>query len=338
MLTKTMSDYLKANEVLRGVWDTIVKESPITQAFNFKEVNNNIIQYNIELTMPTVSWLQPRDQITENTGTIEQRTTNIYTILGDADTDKSQIAMNPLQNPETNDIEAKAKAMAYAWELALIMGQTTTTSSTKEYKGMMRVLAEFESSTTTDLDGVNNSQVIGKTATGIANHDTSIALTMPMMDTLVDAVKPGKPDALLMSRRMRRWLNAISRASGTSGLTMQDSKLFGLFMAHYDTIPIYESDWIPDNLPNGSSDVLTISTYDQSKTRVVDYDNSIIFALKMSDDDVTALQAGNMTHERETFVEDYNAIRNRFSWNVSLMCKKKHSMAALINILDVALS
>lgn len=338
MLTKAMSDYLKADLVLAGVWDTIVKESPLTQALPFKAVNNDIIKYNVELTMPTVSWLQPRDQITENTGTIAQRTTNMYTIVGDADTDKSMIAMNPLQNPESTDIEAKAKALAHAFELAFIMGQTTTSSSSKEFKGLMRILAELETSSTTDLDAINNSQVIGKADTGIGSHDSSVAFTMAMMDTLVDAVKPGKPTALLMSRRSRRWLNALSRASGTNGLQLAKAEEFGIFMMHYDEIPIYISDWIPDNLPDGSSDVLTISTYDQSVTRASGYDNTIIFALKLGDDDVTGLQAGNMTHERETFVEDYNAIRNRFSWNVSAMCKKKFSLAALINILDVALS
>ncbi len=331
MLSKVQSDYLKADIVLEGVWDTIVKESALTNALPFKAVNNDIIKYNLELTMPTVSWLQPKDQITENTGTVEQRTTNIYTLIGDADTDKSMITMNPLQSPESVDIEAKAKAMAYAFERAFIFGQTTTLSSSKEFKGLMRILAELESASTTDLDPVNNSQVIKM-------DDTSLALTMAKMDELRDAIKPGKPSCFLMSRRMSRWLTGLARASGGSGLTLVDSKLFGMAMPSYSGIPIYESDWIPDNLPNGSSGVLTISTYDQDKTRVVDYDNSIIFAMKISEEDVTGLQAGNMTHERETFVENFNAIRNRFSWNVSAMCKKKFSLAALINVLDVALS
>lgn len=330
MLTKTQSDYLKSDLVLAGVWDTIVKESPLTNVLPMKAINNDIVKYNVELTMPTVSWLQPKDQITENTGTVEQRTTNIYTVIGDADTDKSMVAMNPLQNPESVDIEAKAKAMAHAFERAFIYGQTSTLSSTKEFKGILRMLAELESASTTDLDGLNNSQVIPGNA-------TSLALSMAMMDELIDAIKPGKPDALLMSRRMRRWLNALSRASGSSGLMLTDSALFGLKMMHYDEIPIYVSDWIPDNLPDGSSSVLTIATYNQATTRASGADNSIIFALKIGEDDVTGLQAGNMTHERETFIEDYNAIRNRFSWNVSAMCKKKFSLAALINVLDVAL-
>ncbi|MFA4917468.1 MAG: major capsid protein [Syntrophales bacterium] len=331
MLSKTQSDYLKSDLVLSGVWDTIVKESALTKALPFKAVNNDIIKYNLELTMPTVSWLQPKDQITENTGTVEQRTTNIYTLIGDADTDKSMIAMNPLQNPETVDIEAKAKAMAHAFEKAFIYGQTSTASSTKEFKGLMRILAELESSTTTDLDAINNSQVIAAGA-------TSAVLTMAMMDELRDAIKPGKPDAYLMSRRMSRWLTGLARASGSSGLMLVDSKLFGMAMPSYGGVPIYESDWIPDNLPDASSSVLTISTYNQATTRASTLDNSIIFAMKISEEDVTGLQAGNMKHERETFVEDYNAIRNRFSWNVSAMCKKKFSLAALINVLDVALT
>ncbi len=331
MLSKTQSDYLKSDLVLAGVWDTIVKTSPMINALPFKAVNNDIIKYNIELTMPTVSWLQPKDQITENTGTVEQRTTNMYTLVGDADTDKSMIDMNPLQNPESVDIEAKSKAMAHAFERCLVYGQTSTLSSSKEFKGLLRMLAEIESSSTTDLDALNNSQVIAMSA-------TSLALTMAKMDELEDAIKPGKPDCFLMSRRMSRWLTALSRASGASGLMLVDSKLFGMQMPSYDGVPIYESDWIPDNLPDGSASVLTISTYNQATTRASTLDNSIIFAMKISEEDVTGLQAGNMKHERETFVEDYNAIRNRFTWNVSAMCKKKFSLAALINVLDVALT
>jgi len=39
-------------------------------------------------------------------------------------------------------------------------------------------------------------------------------LTLSMLDQLIDAVKGGKPDMLLMSRRSRRKINALVRASG----------------------------------------------------------------------------------------------------------------------------
>jgi hypothetical protein len=288
-----------------------------------KAINNDIVKYNVELTMPTVSWLQPKDQITENTGTVAQRTTNMFTLIGDADTDKSMIDMNPLQNPESIDIEAKAKAMAHTFETCFIRGQTSTLSSVKEFKGLIRMLAEMEEATgaATDLDGVNNSQVIAVEA-------DSGPLTLAKMDELIDAIKPGKPDMLLMSRRTRRKINALARASG-SGLTVVELKEFGLFVPAYDLIPIFVSDFIPDNLPDGAASIVTISTWNPDAARATNLDNSILFALKVSEEDVTGLQAGAMTHERETFVEDYNAIRNRFSWNVSAMCKKKYSLAAL---------
>ena len=325
MLTTAQYNYLKTNLLLQGVWDTIVKESPLTQRLPHKPVNNDIIKYDIELTMPTVSWLTVGDTITENTGTVEERTTNVYTLIGDADTDKSKKRFNPTQDPEALDISAKAKAMAHAFELALIMGQTTTDTSSKEFKGLLRILAEMESSTTTDLDAVNNDQVI-------AVHATSGAVTMPYMDELVDQIKPGKPDLFICSRRARRKLNALARASGTSGLSPIHLEEFGLFVPSYDAIPVFVNDWLPDNLPNNSSSVLSIAAYDQSVTRTTDYDNTVIFAMKVSEEDVTALMAGEMEHERETFVEGKNVIRNRFTWYNSLMCKKKFSLAALIGI------
>ncbi len=324
MLTQVQYDYLKHDLVLPGVWDTIVKESPIIQRLPMKAVNNDIVKYNVELTMPTVSWLGVGDTITENTGTIQQRTTNIYTLIGDADTDKSMIKMNPLQNLEAIDVEAKSKAMAHAFELAFIMGRTTTASNAKEFKGLMVMLAELESATTTDLDAINNSQVI-------AVHAASGALTMAYMDQLLDQVKPGKADMLLMSRRSRRKLNALLRAAG-SGTQMTELKEFGLFVEAYNGIPIFPSDWMPDNIQDGASSVLDIINFNQATARTSGYDNTVIFALKISEEDVSGLQAGAMDHERETFVEGKNVIRNRFSWNVSAMCKKKFSLAGLINI------
>jgi hypothetical protein len=302
-----------------------VKESPMIQRLSFKSINNDIVKYNVETTMPTVSWLSVGDGITENTGTNEQRTTNIYTLIGDADTDKSMIAMNPLQNPEASDIAAKAKAMAHAFELAFICGQTTTASNTKEFKGLMRILAELESSTTTDLDASNNSQVI-------AESTTTGALEMSTMDALIDQIRPGKPDMLLMGRRARRKLNVLARASGTSGLSPIKLEEFGLFVMGYDSIPIFVNDFIPENIADATSTVTTISAINPATARAAGYDNTIIFALKVGEDEVTGLQAGGMTHERETFVEGYNVIRNRFSWNVSAMCKKKYSLAAIVNV------
>jgi hypothetical protein len=113
---------------------------------------------------------------------------------------------------------------------------------------------------------------------------------------------------------------------------MTDNNLFGIKMMHYDEIPILVSDWMLDNYANGSSSVLDISAYNFDATRTDNVDNTVILALKIGEDSVTALQAGPMTHEREPFIEGLNAIANRFTWYVGAAAFKKFGLAALINI------
>ena len=152
---------------------------------------------------------------------------------------------------------------------------------------------------------------------------------MLTMDKLVDAIKPGKPDLLLMSRRARRKLNYLSRASGNGVLVVGETK-FGVKMTHYDDIPIYASDFVSDNFQDNSSSVITIASYNPATTRTTNYDNTMIFALQLGTDKVTGLHAGEMKHEREEFVEDYNAICNRYTWYVGAALFKKYSAAVLI--------
>jgi len=311
--------------ILKGVTEWIVKESPLIGALPMKSIQGNSLKYNVETSLPTASWLTVGDQITKNTGTFEQRSTDIYTLIQDALTDKSAIALNSTQDPESIDVALAAKAMAHEFEKTLIIGQTSVDSTTKQFKGLLRILAELETTSTTDLDAINNDQVIaGTTSTG--------ALTMIKVDELIDQVKPGKPDMLLMSRRMRRKLNYLSRASG-GGLTLDDAAKFGIKMMHYDEVPIYVSDWVLDNYAEGSSSVQAISTYDFDAAAVAGTnENGIIFAMQLGEDKVTGLNAGEMKHEREEFVEDYNAIQNRFVWYCGLACFKKYSLACMTGV------
>jgi len=326
MQTLAQYEYLDRDMILKGVVDWLVKESPLLDVLPQKPIQGNSLKYNVSLTLPTASWLTVGDQIAESTGTFEQRSTDIYTLIQNAYTDKSKIALNATQDPEAIDAALAAQAMAHEIEKTLIIGQTSVDSSSKQFKGLLRIVAELESATTTDLDAIHNDQVI-------AGTDSTGALTMASMDELIDQIKPGKPDMLLMSRRMRRKLNILSRASGSGGLYLADAKLFGIKMMHYDEIPIYVSDWILDNYPEGSSSVQAISTYDFDAAAVAGTnENSVIFALQLGEDKVTGLNAGEMKHEREEFVEDYNAICNRYIMYTGLACFNKFSLAVLTGV------
>jgi len=333
----TLAQYqtLDVDAILSGVVDWLLKESPILGVLPMKPIRGNSYLYNINLSLPSPNWVQVGDTLSESTGTWEQRSTNIYTLIDTGYTDKTQIILNATQDPELVAIEQSAQAMAQAWERAFIVGRTSVDSNAKEYKGILRILAEFESATTTDLNGAvaggggNNSQVL---AAGATNGATSMAL----LHELVDMIKPGKPDLLLMSKLSRRRVNALQQAAGNAGMLMGQSELFGKTMDMFDGIPIMVSDYFLDNFPDNSSSVLDIATYDYDAVRAsgTNLDNSLIFAMKFGERSVQGLHAGDMTHERETFIENRNAIANRFTWNTGLMCASKFSLAVLTGLVS----
>ena len=145
-------------------------------------------------------------------------------------------------------------------------------------------------------------------------------------------IKPGKPDVLLMSRRTRRGLNTLQRASGgSSGTVLQGETTFGVRMETFDHIPIYISDWMPDNFPDATATVIDIAAYVKTTTRADGDNNGVIFALQLGEDKVTGLQAAPMRHERDTFSADFDAITNRVIWQVGMAAFRKYSIACLLN-------
>ena len=328
--------YINLDVLISGIADWLVKEEPLLKRLTQKQVLGNSLLYNVSLTLAPVQWTTVGTQLSEATGTWTQRTANIFTAIQNARTDKGEIVRNAIQNPETRDMELAAQAMAQEFGNVVINGRTTTKSNALQPKGLMRLIAELESESTTDLDGVietgdvgggNNSQVIAQSA-------TSSALTMRAVDTMIDLVKPGLPDVLMMSKYARRKLNALQRASGGgsgAGVVLTKNEDFGVFMNSYDNIPILISEWIPDNIADATSTVVDISAINPDTVRVGGFDNSIMFALQLAEDKFTGLHAGQMTHERHTFDQDFNAIINRLVWYYGFAILRKFSVACLVN-------
>jgi hypothetical protein len=320
----TQYEYLDRDAILKGVCEWIVKESPVIGKLPFKSIQGNAYKYNVELTLPGASWMDFDQQVVTTSGSVAQRTTDIFMLLQDSNTPKANIDLNSTQDPEKADIALAAKAMAHEFENAFIRGQTSTLSTTKQFKGLMRMLAELETATTTDWDGPNNEQVV-------VNSTTSAVLTLAAIDALIDQIKPGKPDMLLMGRRTHRKITALQRASG-GGVVMTDPNEFGQRMNLYDGIPMLKSDFMPENLPDATSSITTISTWNPATTWTDGANNGAIIAIQLGEDKVCGLQAGEMKHEREEFVEDYHAIKNRFVWLCGAAAFRKYSLAALVNI------
>ena len=333
MLTMAQYEYLNRDILLSGVVDWMVKESPMLNALPMKTVQGNSVKYNVSTVLPPIQWTTAGTQLSEGSGTFVQRTADIYTMIQNQYTDKGEIAKNATQNPETRDMELASQALSQEFEDVLIFGQTSSTAQALEFKGLLKLIAEIESETTVDLDGHttphqgNNSQVL-------AANDTSTTLAMSFVDALIDMIKPGKPTALLMSRMTRRGLNTLQRASGSTGGTiLQGESSFGVRMETFDHIPLYISDYVPDNIidSSGTNGVIPINTHSRATARVDGYNNSVIIAFQLGEDKVSGLQAAQMRHERDIFSADYDAITNRLIWQVGVAAFRKFSIACLIN-------
>jgi len=304
-LTLAEAAKLSNDMLLQGVVETIVKDSPVLQRLPFVEIVGNGLTYNQEKTLPSIDFYDVGDTWAESTPTFEQITANLKIMGGDSDVDNFlKSTRSNIQDLEAAVIELKAKALRDKFEEIFVYGDATT--SPKQFDGL-RLLIDTESA---------GDQVI-------AMSDTGATLTLAKLDELIDAVKGGKPDMLLMSRRSRRKLNALVRAAG--GMTETDRDQWGNFIQLWDSVPIGVNDWILDT-HTVSGGVETATTGGTC---------SIIYAVQFGEGALCGLTSpGHMQAEPVGPLENKDASRTRVKWYVSLALFNSVKAAALIGVKD----
>jgi hypothetical protein len=141
-------------------------------------------------------------------------------------------------------------------------------------------------------------------------------LSLASLDKLVDLVRGGKPDLILMSRRSRRKIQNLARAAGTN-LLVGEGKL-GEFVELYNGIPIAINDWVKDNYTVGTS-----------------ADCSAIFAFQMGEGAVCGLTSPEMLQvERLGSLETKDCTRTRVKWYTSLALFSSVKAAMLTGVRD----
>lgn len=278
-LTKSEASKLSNDMLLRGVIETVVKESAILNFLPFMEVTGTSIRYNRELTMPAASFYAVGDTWTEATPTFQSVTASLAILGGDADVD------NFLQQTyaDANDIEAeiiasRAKAVAHKFSETFLYGDTTV--DTNSFNGIHKLITGSQNLQT----GTNGG-----------------ALTLAKLDELIDLVKPGRPEVLLMSKRTRRKLKDLRRTAGYMLETTINQ--FGQQVETYDGIPIVVDDFVSDTLAVGTSGTVT----------------STIYALKFGQGaGLMGLENGGIQIERVGELETKDATRTRIKWYAGL--------------------
>jgi len=141
-------------------------------------------------------------------------------------------------------------------------------------------------------------------------------LALSKIEELVDIVKGGKPEMLLMSRRTRRKVQALIRASGAILETIPGR--FGEQIQMYNGIPIAISDWVKDDRVVGSSAAC-----------------STIYAFQLGEGAICGLTSPEALQvERIGSLETKDATRTRVKWYVSLALFSAVKAAMLTGVTD----
>lgn len=294
-LTLAEAAKLSNDLLLTGVVETVIQESPVLQLLPFIEVVGNGLTYNREDALPGAAFYDVGDTWAESTPTFTQATATLKILGGDADIDNFlKATRSNLQDLEATVVQLKAKALQQTFDQTFISGDTSTDPKA--------------------FDGINKLAAAGQTVSMGPNGGT---LTLDKVDELIDKVRGGKPHMLLMSRRSRRKLTALSRASG-SGLLVTDRNQFGQMVDFYDGVPIGVSDFIPDNQTVGTSS-----------------DCSTIYALQFGEGALSGLTSpGGLQVERVGSLESKDATRIRVKWYVSIALFNSLKLAKLIGVRD----
>ena len=281
-LTLAEAAKLSNDVLLQGVIETIVYDSDVLKYLPFIQIVGNGLTYNQENTEATVDWYDVGDTWSEDIPTFNQVTAVLRICGGDADVDNFLAATRSnIQDLEAAVLELKAKALANTFEQNFIYGDNS--ADPKQPDGIRKLIGTEAA----------HGQLLAMGATGAT-------LSIDKIDHLIDLVKGGPPDLLLMSKRSRRKLKSLSRAAGNN-LEIGSGRL-GMPVEYYGTIPIAISDHILD----------THTLSGSVETAVTGGSCSTIYALRVGEGALAGLTSpGGMQVERVGQLETKDATRNR---------------------------
>lgn len=215
-----------------AVVDHIIKANPMLALMRFLGIVGNSLDYDRETTAATASWLDPGETWPESTPTVTKKTAKVRILGGDADIDNflASTRRNPM-DLTAEIIEKKSKAVGHEWGDSVIYGSNAVNS--KQIDGLHTIITAAAIDTPASTLDVH----AGSGSTGGVGK-------LSLLDEMIDIVKPGKPSALLASKRSLRGIYKLQRSQGSA---MEHGDLgFGLRVTLYNNIPLLPCDFIVD--------------------------------------------------------------------------------------------
>lgn len=304
--TITEADKYSRTQLLAGVVEEIVDASPMFALLPFDTVLGNSLTYNRENTLGTAQFYDPGDTWTESTPTVTAVTAKLKIAGGDADLDNFlALTRSNEQDLRAMVLSMKVKALVRAIENELIYGDVDDINA-KGFDGLHEILGV--------VTGAQDVLAGATTAGGPG--------TFSKLDEMIDLVKPGPPDALIMSRRSRRQIKKLARSQGWD-LALSTPQGLNRPLQFYNDIPILINDFITitEDVVNGGFGGKTGD------------DTSSIFAVKFGAEGLHGIDGGQgITIEDVGALETKDASRIRVKWYMSLVLMSTKALARLSGI------
>lgn len=299
-LLRDVAETLSQEDMLRGVIEEIIHRDDLLALLPFARTDGKALVYIREKTNSEGTFLDVNEVVPEGTSDVEEVVTKLRIIAGDVDVDKFlDETMSDKNDQKAIQIAMKAKGMSTTFRRALVQGNNTTYA--KSFDGIAKLVADtgnfFEA-------GANGA-----------------AISLAMLDQLIDKLDGRRPDALMMRSGTLRALKALWRAAGGNTGGMLQLENYGMIPQH-DGIPIIINDFIPGNVAQGST-ANTCSVY----------------ALRLNEvDGLHGLYGGESAGIRVEdigTVQNKDATRTRLKWYCGLALKSTKSLAAVTGVTNV---
>lgn len=295
---------LSNNDLQRGVIEEIIERDSVFNLLPFVKTNGKAYVYNREgATTSPGTFVATNEAITEGAQDYVEKVVSLKILAGDIDIDKFlEGTMSDTNAQMATQLALKAKSMGLLFQNKFINGDVGV--DVKEFSGL-KALA-----------------VANPAGQNLSAGTNGGALTLEMLDELVDMV-PNGPDCLIMSPVMIRKYKSLLRQAGGNDAALLQFKNFTVPQLQHGGIPILMNSFVANNEVQGSSGATTSSVY----------------AVRLNEQDgVHGIYGGDsagIVVENIGTVQNKDAWRIRLKWYAAIVLKSTRSLARLKGVTAV---
>lgn len=299
-LTLVEAAKLASGDVVRAaVIEMFAQESDILQVLPFEDIPGNALRYNMEESLPGVTFRGVNEAFPESAGVLNPQVEALTIAGGDLDVDRFIVRTQGAGIRATHE-RMKVKALAAGWTAKFIKGDSTT--NPREFDGLQVRLT--------------GNQVI---SAGAASGGAPLSLMI--LDEAIDAVD--NPTHLLMSRAIRRRFTAAARTSSVAGNVSYTADAFGRRIANYNDLPILVAYG-----GNGGDDILPFNEAAASGPATA----TSLYVLSIGAGKVQGIQNGGMDVRDLGELQSAPVYRTRVEWFSGIVMMHGRSAARVRNI------